>query len=99
MAEKERRMIDLSKVRVQQVNGEFTVIDYSKDVASATYNNTQDLETAAACLELFKTGKCPYSENVKEHMTTAVNALGYNRDGVFIPMGIVFKKAILDAMG
>ena len=94
-----KKIIDLSKVKVQQVNGEFIEVDYSKDVASAAYNNTQDLETAAACLDLFKTGKCECSDNVKEQLINTVNNLGYVQNGQQIPLGIVFRKAILDAIG
>ena len=94
-----KKFIDLSKVKVQQVNGEFIEVDYSKDVAAAAYNNTQDIETATACIDLFKTGKCEYSDSIREQLINTVNNLGFVQNGQHIPLGIVFKKAILEAIG
>jgi len=97
--EKKKRIINLKEVEVPNIDGTSVKIDVSKDVASITYNSTQDLEVVSACLELFKSGECEYSDKVKEDLTKTVNNLVRMVDGEAIPMGIVMKKAILDAIG
>ena len=92
-------MIDLSKVEVPQIDGTKGTIDVAKDVASITYNQTQDLEVVSACMDLFKTGRCEWSEKIKEDLVKTVNSLMRVVDGQQVPMGIVLKKAILDAIG
>jgi hypothetical protein len=98
MAEK-KRMINLKEVEVPNIDGTTVKIDVSKDVASITYNSTQDLEVVSACMDLFKNGECDYSDKVKEDLVKTVNNLVRMVDGEAIPMGIVMKKAILDAIG
>lgn len=94
-----KKKINLKEVKVPMIDGTTTTIDVSKDVASITYNSTQDLEVVAACMDLFKTGECEWSEKVKEDLTKTVNNLVRVIDGEGIPMGIVMKKAILEAIG
>lgn len=94
-----KKIIDLSKVEVPQIDGSKITMDVAKDVASITYNSTQDLEVVSACLELFKTGKCEWSEKVKIDLIKTVNNLVRVVGKEQIPMGIVMKKAILDAIG
>lgn len=97
--EEEKRMIDLSSVKVQNIDGSEVTMDFSKDIASITYNSTQDLEVVSACMDLFKTGKCEWSEKIKEDLSKTVTNLVRVVDGEQIPLGIVLKKAILDAIG
>lgn len=92
-------MINLKEVQVPQIDGTTVKLDVSKDVASITYNSTQDLEVVDACLKLFNKGECEWSEKVKEDLAKTVNNLVRVVDGESIPMGIVMKKAILDAIG
>ena len=100
MAKKEeRKMIDLSNVQVPNIDGTFSPLNVAKDVASLTYNSTQDLEVVSACMDLFKNGKCEWSEKVKEDLIKTVNNLVNVVNGEQIPMGIVIKKAIIDAIG
>ena len=94
-----KRMINLKEVEVPNIDGTSVKIDVSKDVASITYNSTQDLEVVSACLELFKNGQCAYTDKIKEDLVKTVNNLVRMVDGEAIPMGIVMKKAILDAIG
>ena len=94
-----KKKINLKEVKVPMIDGTTTKIDVSKDVASITYNSTQDLEVVAACMDLFKTGECEWSEKVKEDLAKTVNNLVRVIDGEGIPMGIVMKKAILEAIG
>lgn len=92
--EKKKRMINLKEVEVPAIDGTSVKINVSKDVASITYNSTQDLEVVDACLKL-----CEWSEKVKEDLVKTVNNLVRMVDDEAIPMGIVMKKAILDAIG
>ena len=94
-----KKFIDLSKVEVKNIDGTISTVNVSKDVASITYNATQDLEVVAACVDLFKTGKCEWSQKVKDDLTKTVNALVKVVDGEQIPIGVVFKNAILEAIG
>lgn len=94
------KIINLREVKVPNIDGSFSTIDVSKDIASITYNTTQDkIEVVAACLDLFKTGQCKWSEKVKEDLTKTVNNLVRMVDGEAVPMGIVMKDAILEAIG
>lgn len=94
-----KKKINLKEVKVPKIDGTTTTIDVSKDVASFTYDSAQDLEVVAACMDLFKTGECDWSEKVKEDLTKTVNDLVRVIDGKSVPMGIVMKKAILEAIG
>jgi hypothetical protein len=97
--EEKKKMIDLSNVQVPNIDGTFGTLDVAKDVASLTYNSTQNLEVVSACMDLFKTGKCEWTEKVKEDLTKTVNNLVRVVEGEQIPFGIVIKKAIIDAIG
>ena len=101
MAEKEKvRMIDLAHVQVPRIDGTFEEMDVSKEIAGLTYNMTQDeIEVVSACLDLFKTGQCKWSEKVKEDLYKTVNNLVRMVDGEAVPVGIVLKRAILNAIG
>jgi len=96
----EKKTINLTKVKVQQVDGKEAEVDYSKDIASLTYNRTQDLETSIACQKMFLEGECPYSDKVKEEFVKTINTLSrIGIDGKPEPVGIIYKKALLDAIG
>lgn len=97
--EEKKKMIDLSNVQVPNIDGTFGTLNVAKDVASLTYNSTQNLEVVSACMDLFKTGKCEWTEKVKEDLTKTVNNLVRVVEGEQIPFGIVIKKAIIDAIG
>lgn len=96
----EVRTIDLSKVRVTNIDGTFAEIDCAKDVASVTYRRTDSLAVASACMELFKTGKCEWSEEVANELKDTASQLArVTADGQLESVGIIFKKAIIDAIG
>lgn len=95
----EKKMIDLSNVQVPNIDGTYGTLNVAKDVASLTYSSTQDLEVVSACMDLFKNGKCEWSEKVKEDLIKTVNSLVRVVEGEQIPFGIVIKKAIIDAIG
>ena len=94
----EKKMIDLSKVKVPNIDGTESTMDVAKDVAGLTYGRTQNLETVSACLDLFKTGRCEWSETVRDDLSLTVNSLCRVINGEQIPMGIVVKNAILEAL-
>ena len=97
--EEEKKMIDLTKVSIPQIDGSVIVRDFSKEIASVTYNQTQDLEVVHACFKLFEDGKCAWSEKVKaEFVNTAMGLCTIIGDQQ-IPFGIVIKQAIVDAIG
>ena len=62
----EKKKINLTKVKVLKVDGEEQIMDVSKDLSSAYYQRAETLEEASACMDLFKTGECDYSDVVKE---------------------------------
>lgn len=97
-SEEKKRMIDLTKVKWPHIDGTEEIIDMSKDVASVTYNRTQNLEIVSACIDLFKTGQCEYSDVMKEELTQTINNLERVVDGGKMPLGIIYKKALLEAL-
>lgn len=76
MAEKAKKMIDLTKVKVVNVDGSEQFIDVSKDIASQYYQRAQNVEEAAACMDLFKNGKCEYSDNIKDGIIRLFDQIG-----------------------
>ena len=66
MADSEnKRTIDLTQVQIEQVDKRVVTQDVSKLIASALYNIAQTLPVSVACQELYKTGICEYTEEIK----------------------------------
>lgn len=85
MAE-EKKMIDLSKVEIKEIDGTVNKVDMSKDVASQIYPKAQTLPVVNACLDLYKEGKCEYNDEMAE----AIKALLDNNQ-----VGYVVKTAVV----
>lgn len=94
------RMIDLSAIKVMSIDGSVNEMDWSKHIASIVYQKTDNLAVVSACLELFKTGKCEWSEEVANELkNTAMQLARVTGDGQLESVGIIVKKAIVDAIG
>ena len=90
MPKEGKKMIDLSQVKVMAVDGTEQVVDLSKELASAYYNKAQSLEEATACMDLFKTGKCEYSDTIRDGFIRVMNELKTGwpvRQGVIAALG------------
>ena len=90
MPKEEKRMIDLSKVKVVAVDGKETFADLSKELASAYYLKAQSLEEASACMDLFKNGKCEYSDAIKNGFIRVMDEL---------QTGWAVRQGVLEAIG
>lgn len=98
--EKEVRIINLANVKVTNIDGSIAELDVAKDVASIVYKKTDSLAVASACMDLFKNGKCEWSEEVANELKETVSQLARaTSDGQLESVGIVIKKAILEAIG
>ena len=93
----EKKMIDFTKCKVEQIDGTFTEEDLSgiaKDIANMVFKGANELSVYNACIDIYKTGKCEWEQKV-------VDAFKYIIDNLLIggePASIVLKKALLLAM-
>jgi len=85
-----KRMIDLTSVKVKEIDGQVSTIDMSKDISRNLYGQAQSLEVVTGCLDLFKTGKCEHSEEMVSAITMLLDAM---------QTGYVMRSAILEAIG
>ena len=90
MENKEKRMIDLSGIDVMEVDGQHSKVDMSKDISRNLYPQAQSLEVVTGCLDLFKTGKCEYSDEMRDAIIGLLESSG---------TGYVLKTAIQAAIG
>ena len=72
-----KKFVDLTKVKIVNVDGSEQENDYSKIIAGHLYNNAQNVEQASAAMELFKTGKCEYSDEIKESILNVLDVHQY----------------------
>lgn len=66
MNENEIRVIDLTHVQVEQVDKSVQTMDVSKIFASAMYNMAKTLPVSVACQDLYKSGKCEFTDEIKD---------------------------------
>lgn len=86
----EKRMIDLTKVQLREIDGTLTEVDMSKDISRNLYGQAQTLEVVTGCLDLFKTGQCEYSDEMKDAVLQLLENSG---------TGYVLRTAVMDAIG
>ena len=85
-----KKFVDLTKVKIINVDGSVQENDYSKIIAGHLYNNAQNVEQATAAMELFKTGKCEYSNEIKESILNVLDVHQYIwpvRQGIISVLG------------
>lgn len=101
MSKKEEtpKVIDLSAIKVKNIDGSVIEMDWAKDIASIVYQKTDSLVVVNACLDLFKTGKCEYNDEVANELKDTVMQLARVRNGEAESVGIIIKQAILEAIG
>lgn len=59
------KTIDLSKVKVNAIDGKEIIIDVSKELAQVIFANTQSIEEHAFSLELYKNPVVELTDDVK----------------------------------
>lgn len=94
----EKKMIDFTKCKVEQIDGTFTEEDLSKiakDIANIVFQNTNELSVYVACQDVFKTGKCDWSEKIEEGFRGVIESLLIENR----PASILLKNALLSALG
>ena len=90
MEKKEQKVIDLTKVQVPEIDGQVSTVDMSKEISSKLYPQAQTLGVVTGCLDLFKTGYCEYSDEMRDAICSLLEHLG---------TGYVVKTAIMQAIG
>lgn len=95
--EEEKKMIDFTKCKVEQIDGTFTEEDLSKiakDVAKLVFPQASELAVYNACMLIYNTGKCDYEEVIAEAFASVIDHLLIGE----APASIVLKKALHSAL-
>ncbi len=94
----EKKVIDFTQCTVDRIDGASDKQDLSgiaKDIANIVFQNTNELSVYVACQDVFKTGKCDWSEKIEEDFRGVIESLLIENR----PASILLKNALLSALG
>lgn len=82
--------IDFRKIEIEDINGNVSVIDLSKELGNLIYKNTPDLGELEFAQELYKNGEVDIDGAKAEIIRKYVN-----RSGVLAFVKIAIEKALI----
>lgn len=61
-----KQLIDITKLKVDWIDGTTKELDFAKDLAQVIFNKTQDIKEHTFAIDLYKTGKFELNKGNKE---------------------------------
>lgn len=68
-----KQLIDITKLKVEWIDGTTKELDFAKDLAQVIFNKTQDIKEHTFAIDLYRTGKVELTKANKEIVMKYVN--------------------------